>query len=77
MTEDLGNDSTERSDGEDEDFSNFETCKFRSVGTRTKKSCCGYRGQTGYSCHLKKIFPLNPVNDCQGCKQFMAEVDED
>lgn len=54
-------------------FLKFETCKYRSVSKNSKKACCGNRIIEGYSCLLKKIFPLSPISHCLNCKSFISD----
>jgi hypothetical protein len=55
------------------EFLEFETCKFRSVSKIVKKTCCSSRKVEGYTCNLKKIFPLSPISHCQECKSFKSQ----
>ena len=51
----------------------FDTCKNRTpekVEGRVR-SCCGRnRATKDFACQLKKIFPLDAVKHCQGCKEY-------
>jgi hypothetical protein len=58
---------------DNEDFTKFETCKYRSSSKTSKKGCCSSNILEGYSCLLKKIFPLSPIRHCLKCNSFEKE----